>query len=272
MKKAIGFNLGLRGDLIMSTVAARAFKESPDFKDWKLVLGVAPQFADLLPLFYQHPHFDNFHVYTEYAKWPGPADHEYLARANYDFVFHGMPQHRDEWWKFRHQYAEAAHMQGLRPPADLQPLLTRWFSVRADRESVAIAPFGGNGEPNDKMLSVAQAQGIVNFLIAEGFNVFHLGAPGEPDLFGAPRLNATYFESVRAMLGTRLLIHCDTGMGHVAGAYNHPSFGIYGHRYFGPELVHRIQPRHANFHHITGPSVSEMSIDSIISALRIALG
>lgn len=269
MNRAIGFNLGLRGDLIMSTVAARSFKEQ--YPGWHLTLGVGPQFKDLLPLFHDHPYFDAVHTYTSYENWPQPADLEYLTAAKFDMTFHGKPQHRDEWFKFRHQYAEAAYMVGLSVPADTTPKMKRWFSLDWQLEdTVAFAPFGGNGGVNDKMLSVEQAKAIVGFVESLGYEVLHLGAPDEPDI-GGFRRDTCYFDSVRNMLSCHALIHCDTGMGHVAGAYNQRSLGIYGHRYYGSEFLKNIQPLHSNFLSVDHPTVADIELDKVFNAIKLLL-
>lgn len=271
MKRAIGFHLGLRGDLVMSTVAARSFKEQ--HPGAHLTLGVGPQFYDLLPLFYDHENYDATHVYSTYDEWPGPKDIEYLTAAHYDIVFHGKPEHRDQkWWLHRHQYAETAHMCGLPIPKDIQPRLYRWFALPTGFEKcVAFAPFGGNGGVNDKMLSMAQAQAIVDHLIDRGYSVLHLGAPMESRPEGVRWLETDYFASVRNMLSCCLLIHCDTGMGHVAGAYNQKSLGIYAYRYFGQQWAHQIRPIHSNFHFVEAPTIPEISLDNLFQTIDNAL-
>ena len=254
----------------MSTVAARSFKEQ--HPDHHLTLGVGPQFKDMLPLFHDHPYFDAVHAYSTYDGWPGPKDTEYLKAMKFDLMFDGTAQHRDnEWWKERHQYAEACHMMGLPVPADINPILTRWFGREPaqNRKMVAFAPFGGNGNLNDKMLSVVQAQTIVDWLVDKGYMVLHLGAANEPQLEGAQWLNTCYFDSVRNMLSCRALIHCDTGLGHVAGAYNHLSLGLYGCRYFGKEWAHQIMPRHRNFVSVTADVVSNLDLDKVCETLTL---
>lgn len=262
--------IGLRGDLCMSSVCARSFKEQ--YPDSYLTLGVGPQFKDLLPLFHDHPYFDATHVYSTYDGWPGPRDLDYLNSARYDIVFHGMPQHtEDRWYLKRHQYAETAAMVGLPIPRDIRPVLTRWFATESRPDTVAFAPFGGNGGVNDKMLTVAQAQGVVDWLRRTGLKVIHLGAPGEPELEGAPRPNVSYFEAVRIMLGCYALVHCDTGMGHIAGAYGQRSLGVYGTHYHGESGVRQIQPLHDAFRAVTGRVVAEIPVEAITEGLRMFL-
>lgn len=271
MTRAIGFHAGLRGDLIMGTVCARSFKEQ--HPDSHLTLAVGPQFKDLLPLFHDSQ-YDSTHVWSTYEGCPGSRDVEYLRAACYDIVFHPMPQHRDQqWWTLRHQYAETCHMVGLPIPSDICPKLTRWFSPAGGFHNrvVAFAPFGGNGGVNDKQLSVAQAQAIVDWLTDHDWTVLHLGAPTEPQLDGAKWMPGSYFDSVRNMLSCRALIHCDTGMGHVAGAYNHPSLGLYAYRYFGREWAHQIRPIHSNHVAVEASTMAEIELDTITKALTLLL-
>jgi ADP-heptose:LPS heptosyltransferase len=271
MIRAVGFQQGLRGDLVMSTVAARSFKQQ--YPDSHLTLGLNRQFKDLAPLFHDHLYYDAVHCYSAYDNWPGEEDMLYLQAAKYDIVFNPMPQHPDQWYTLRHQYAEAANMVGLPIPSDITPVLTRWFSPQDNwpDQVIAFAPFGGNGGANDKMLSVKQAQFIVDYLIGAGWSVLHLGAPNEPMLNGAKYLKTCYFDSVRNMLSCRALIHCDTGLGHVAGAYNHPSLGIYGYRYFGKEFIKNIQPLHSGFRRVEEPTIKDHTNEKLAESLKTFL-
>ncbi len=256
----------------MSTVAARSFKER--FPDSHLTLGINQRFKDLAPLFHDHPYYDAVHLYETYDGWPGERDRAYLEKARYDYVFSAMPQHRDQkWWTLRHQYAETVHMTGLDVPTDICPRLTRWFSpANIQFPTVAFAPFGGNAQVNDKMLSIAQAQCIVDHIVSLGYMVLHLGAPGEPRLKGAQLLPVSYFDSVRNMLSCKALIHCDTGMGHVAGAYNHLSLGLYGYRYFGKEFAHQIMPIHPNFRSVVAETIEKLDLEEIFDRIGVILG
>ena len=250
----------------MTTVAARAFKEQ--YPDWKLTMAVGPQFADMLPLFYQHSYYDNYHVWETYEGWPSAPDVEYLRREKYDVAFHAFPPHPDEWWRHRHQYAEAAHMVGLHIPKDIQPVLTKWFHVARSVGTVAFAPFAGwYNQSNDKKLSIDHAQDIVNMLLKRGKKVLQIGGADEPKLAGVDQYKTSYFQSVKDVLGCDLLIHTDTGIGHVIGAYQHPAIGLYGYRYYGKEKVRNIQPISENTVCISEETVGQISVDSVAQAL-----
>lgn len=264
--------LGMRGDLCMATVAARSFKEQHPGSH--LTLGIGPQYADMLPLFAHHPYIDDLHVYHSYDNWPDATDMAYLKGAAYDVVFNGMPPHRDEWWRHRHQYAETCHMVGLPIPSDIKPILTKWFDVpKFVKPTIAFAPFAGYYAPNnDKRLSVEQAQYIVDRL-NDGcqVHVLQLGGSDEPRLKGTLQPDLDYFSSVRHMLACRLLLHTDTGMGHIAGAYNHPSVGIYASYRYDTNLITHIQPLHSRFRAVVANTMPEIDLDKVVQACQDVL-
>jgi ADP-heptose:LPS heptosyltransferase len=267
--RAIGFQLGQRGDLIISTATARAFKEQ--FPGSHLTLGIGPQFADMVDLFRNHPYYDDVHVYNSYDNWPDAVDRQYLVEAGYDTVFHGMPRIRHDWFMNGHQTVEVAKVYGL-VVKDSSLVLTKWFKVQRLPKHVAFAPFAGYYSPNnDKRFSVEAAQAIVDDLIARGYKVVQLGGANEPRLQGAFFAESSYFESVRIMLGCDLLIHTDTGMGWVASAYKHPQLGLYGHRYYGADYVKNIQPINPNGHYLDANTVADISLDSIFQLCHTLL-
>lgn len=269
--RAIGFNLGLRGDIVISSVVARSFKEQ--YPDSALTLGLGPEFADMMPLFAHHPYYDDCHVYSIYDGWPSEKDREYLLRAKYDLVFNGFPPHRDTWYQNRHQYANAVHICGLPIPSNINPILTKWFDVRDDlKDVVAFAPFAGFYNPlNDKMLPPDVAQAIVWKISKRGFRVLQLGGRNEPELSGAMRFDTDYFGSVKNMLACRALVHADTGMGHVAGAYNHPSLGLFAYRYYGKKYAKNIRPIHTNFLSVEADRIGEISLDEVSQSIDTLL-
>jgi ADP-heptose:LPS heptosyltransferase len=268
MLRAIGWNLGLRGDIIMNTVAARSFKEQ--YPEFKLTLGVGPQFADMEPLFRDHPFFDAFHVYNSYDNWPDNIDFEYLNKEKYDIVFHGKPAHVDEWYKFRHQYAEAAKMNSLPIPSNLNPILTKWFPIEKLEKTIAFAPFAGyiHNKNNDKMLSQYKTEIIVKFIKQLGYKVLFLGGSNEPEIPGVIRLNSSYFESVKLMLGCQFLIHTDTGIAHAAGAYDFPRLGLYGYRYYGKDNVKNIIPLNTNSINLHASNVNDIDDELIFQKIE----
>jgi len=249
----------------MSTVAARAFKEQ--HPNTSLTLGLGPEFADMAPLFARHPYYDDIHVYNSYQGWPNEMDRDYLHRSRYDIVFNGFPPHREQdWWRYRHQNAEAAYMVGLPIPADISTVLTKWFSVRDDfKDAVALAAFAGFYNPgNDKRLDIETAQSIADYILSQGFRVLQLGGADEPVLRGTICLPTNYFDSVRNMLACRALIHTDTGMGHVAGAYKQRALGLYSSAYYGDQYLPAIQPINPNAIYLSALRVNDIPLKSCI--------
>lgn len=269
--RALGFNAGKRGDLAISTVTARAFKES--HPDWHLTLGLGPQYADVAPLFYQHPFFDNIHVWTSYDEWPSPADTAYLARAKYDHVFNPMPKVADGWWLAHHQTEALAVAHGLRPSRDRQCVLTRWFEPIKHDRAVAIAPFGDytGATLTHKALPVALAQAITAYLCGAGWTVLQLGGPDEPALEGAVQVKTTYFDSVRTLLGCKALIMGDSGLSWMASAYSHPVLGLYSTSGYGVGRVAAIQPINPKAVYLSESTMDGFTLERVRPAIDALL-
>ncbi len=261
--KAIGLTQGLRGDLVISTVAARAFKER--FPDSKLVLGMHKDFADMAPLFFQHESFDNIHFYDGYDNWPSEIDKEYLGKAKYDIVFNAMAPHLDnEWWRQRHQTEENCHMHYLPIPKNIQCALNPWFSVPDNKKFVAFSPIGGfYNYPNAKSLSLERAQEIVDFILDAGLQVWQIGHKDEPRLEGVTKKDLSYFDSVKNLLGCKAFITVDTGLCWLSSAYSFPTLGLYSNSYYSPQYIKNIQPIQPNAQYLDAPNVNNIDIELI---------
>ena len=273
MKKAIGFNLGQRGDLIVTTVCAKAFKSV--YPDYHLVLGVGPQYQDMLPLFYQHPYFDNFHVYEAYDKWPNQEDIKYLNEVKYDMVFDGMPQHRiHNWWEFYHLCQETCDMHGLPIPKDYECILTKWFNPNSDfKNYIAFAPFAAfyNKETNLKKISIEKAQKLVDSITKLGYNILHVGGHDEPILNNTIKFKTSYFESVKNLLGCKAFLHTDTGLAWVASAYQFNCLGLYSYSYYGEKFAKQLYPVNKNAIYLQDYSAENINNELIIDKLKTLL-
>lgn len=267
--RAIGFHQGQRGDIIISTVAARAFKEQ--YPDARLTLGINRQYEDMLPLFGKHKYFDDYHVYQAYSEWPGGEDNLFLAKNQFDIVYHAMPQRSNEadWWKTEHQAANACSIYGLTPPKNLQCNLAKWFDVPSYSSYIGFQPFGGWQDwPNKKSFSLARAQETVNLIISLGFKVLQFGGSEEPSLEGAERFNGTYFESMKAMVGCRALVSVDTGRIWAASAYSVPTLGLYANGYYGHQYISSIQPVNPNAIYLDEETVDQIPLEMIVARIK----
>jgi ADP-heptose:LPS heptosyltransferase len=265
MKAAIGFNLGQRGDLVINTVASRSFKQM--FPKTLLVLGIGPQYADMIPLFKNHPYFDAIHVYNSYDNWCDLTDQQYLSRTHYDLVFNGMPRHTsDKWFEQYHQCEEVCAMHNLEIPEDYSCELVKWFDNddRIDtKKTIAFAPFAGfYNKGNDKKLSIEKAQQIVDICCDLDYDVLQLGGSDEPRLNHVLTIYSDYFGSVKSMLSCKSLIHTDTGLGWVASAYKFPCLGLYSNAYYG-DKIKNIQPINPNAVYLDSDNVNNISLDII---------
>ncbi len=262
--RAIGFAQFQRGDLAIMTVAARAFKEQ--FPDSHLTLGINKQGGDMIDLFRFHKYYEDIHVYSGYDNWPDEIDKEYLYNAKFDRIYSAMPKRDNEsnWWMTEHQCLNACSVYGLKAPSSLQCSLTQWFDTPDYKKFIAFAPFGAwPNYPNNKSLSITRAQEIVNFILAQGFELLQLGHPDEPKLEGTVKKSLTYFENIRSMLGTRCLVTIDSGVNWVGSSYSFPTLGLYSNAYYSPKYICNIQPYNPNAIYLDAPNVNDVDIELI---------
>lgn len=268
-KRAIGFNVGQRGDIVLSTVAARAFKEQ--YPGWNLTLGIHQQYEDMLPLFGDNPYFDDYHLYESYADWPSFADQNFLSRERFDIVYHGMPKRANEsdWWKSESQPANVCGLYGLTVPANLQCALTKWFDVPDNSGYIAFQPIGGFQDwPNKKSFSVERANQVVAAIKALGYKVLQIGGPGEPALEGAERRDLSYFESVKNILGCRAFVGVDSGLTWVTSAYSFPTVACYANGYYGRQFIKSIQPVNPAASYLDAELTNDIPIEDIVAAIK----
>lgn len=265
-KKAIGFNLGQRGDLIMNTVALKAYKAV--CPDSHFTFAIGPQYADMIPLFQGQPDIDEIHVFSSYDGWPNTIDTEYLQKNKFNHIFNGMPNHTSfDWWRKYHQCQELLLMHGLPDIKDYKCSLIKWFSTPRYTKTVAFAPFAGYyNKDNNKKLSVKKAQEIVFFLISLGYDVLQLGGKDEPALEQAIKHDVNYFESVKNMLGCDFLLATDTGLRWVASAYDFPTIGLDSDEIYN-DKISSIQPINKNSIYISSKNCNDITIDSLKNAI-----
>ncbi len=269
--RAIGFQAGLRGDAVISTVAARAFKQV--YPDAHLTFALHQQFIDILPLFYQHPYFDNFHLWQEYDLWPGQADKEYLTRTKYDIVFNAMPKRHNEssWWLTENQCENVCSVYNLPIPSNTQPILNPWFAIDERKDYVAFNYVGSWPKyPNEKSFNLDKAQRIVNMVRKMGYKVLQLGASGEPALENTDKLILSLFETVKTMLGCRALIGIDSFLTWAASAYSFPCVSSYSSRYYG-EHIASIQPKNQNARYLSAFNLNDIDDGQLEETIRMVL-
>lgn len=265
---------GLRGDLAINLPAIEHLRRIYESK-LLIDMPIHRQFADMLPLFANHPALNACVVTDDYEHFPSDKDRAMLAARGYEQVFNPMQPHReDDFWRRRHQTSAVLHDYfGVELPESEQQInLVKWFDVEPQPNCIAFAPFAGNYNPdNTKALSFGRAQEIVDLLYSMGYTIIQLGGPNEPSLERTWNAKVGYFEAVRLMLGCRALIHADTGLGWVCSGYKHPQLGLYSHAYYGKEHVKNIQPRNSNALYLAEENVNEITLDEVTKSLTILL-
>ena len=114
------------------------------------------------------------------------------------------------------------------------------------------------------------AQKIVDMILARNLGVLQIGGRNEPRLKGALKLGTDYFESVRNVLGCKMMIMGDSGLNWLLSGYDFPVLGLYSQRHFG-EFIHNIQPINPNGLYLDAKTVSEISLDKISNSIDTLL-
>ena len=268
-KRFAGLNCQQRGDLIMNTVAARAIKEK--YPDSHFTLGIAKPLADMLPLFLHNKYIDDIHIWDSYDGL-NAFDEEYLEFMNFDLVFNPMPSHKQQdWWiNVKNQTEEVCLMHNLNPPEDLSCYLNKWFEVSDKFNNyVAIYPFAGiyRGLNNEKCLSISRSQDIVDLILDYGYKVLQCGASEEPRLKNVLKLNSSYFESYKNILGCKFAIGGDTGLTWGLSAYQFPVLGLYSNQYYNNKIS-VIQPINKNAIYLDDKNVNDISLEKIEEGIK----
>lgn len=268
-QKFLGFNGQQYGDLVMNTVAARSLKEL--YPKSELTLVVNKDYADIVPIFYNHPYIDKFYVTHRNKDGFDEEDIKWVKQQKFDHVFNPMQDHSHEspWYRVRHQAQELCHMHGLPIPKNIQCELIRWFEVPDNKKYVAFSPFPAfyAGIKNDKAYSIEKAQKIVDFIRSLGLEVLQIGHPDEPQLKNVLKPRLSYFDCVKYILASKFWIGGDTGMCWLLSAYQFPVLACYSNRYYTKEFVKNIQPINANSIYLDAPSLNDIDDEMIFTAI-----
>lgn len=228
-KVYFGIN-GQFGDIIIQEPSLRCFiNNNPDTK---IVLGCNSRYQEALELYRNyHPNIVGFKIWDGYNNWPEKNDKKFIKEQDFDLIFNAQPKHTSQnWAKYVHQTVESGLMQGV-VVSDTQIRLNKPPGIVKHEKTVAISLFPDWPNYSVKSLSIEDVTNIVQVVNRLGYKVVHLNGPNEPDIPNATKINGTYLDSVKNLLGTDLLITCDTGMSWVSSAYQHPTIGLYAWGY-----------------------------------------
>ena len=290
-KNAIGFNPGLRGDIIINTVAAKQFKKA--HPDWNLFMGIHNRFKDMIPLFSKHPYIDYIFEWEGYdAKWPTANDIKTIQQIQPSIIFNPFAaHHEDRWFEKYHQSQEVCNVYGLEIPwasVDCQCVLNENFlrkNCRAEgaEDIIVFAPCGAAyaGYPNHKSYTPEQCAAIIDFVKNHlGYTIIQIGGPGDPYFEGAATLTnktdgsdyGSYTEAVSLMLGAKGLITVDTGICWLASALNVPTVACYANAYYGEKYVSSIQPFNPNSLYLDAPTIKDIEMGRLLNTIELLFG
>ena len=269
--KTIRFNQGQAGDLCINTVAAKAYKLI--CPNDTLLMSVNKQYVDLLPLFYNHPYIDGFHIWDGYNSM-SKKDDKWLRDNPFIDINNPMPAHStNDWWKYHHQAKECCIMNNntfQQLEGDYSCYLEKWFDIQLFKtRNVSFAPFAGwYNKNNDKKLTVEKAQSLATDIHNMGFSVLQIGGKDEPKLNNTWKPETSYFDSMRNILASELLITTDTWASWYASAYKHPTIGLYSNAYYGSDYIKNIQPINLNAKYLDMYNVNDIPNELIIDRIR----
>lgn len=264
---------GRFGDLFINLPAIKAL--SLTYEGCLIDMPVHKDYAEAIPLLMNLPYLNGIFITNEYEKFPNQRDVDNLRGRDYDEIFNPMQRaFSDDWWKTYHQTQRVGLDYRFNSTAmsniSKKIELNKWFDVPNKENFVALAPFPAwyEGANNPKALTVERAQEIVNFILSKGYQVLQVGHPDEPKIEGTIRLQTSYFESVKNVLGCKMMIMGDSGLNWVLSGYNFPVLGLYGHRYYGGENVKNIQPVNPNGIYLDASHVNEIPMEKILGVLE----
>lgn len=268
MIKAAGFLLGQFGDLVIQTVVCRAFKQK--YPDSYLTFTIGDRYKDILPLFFNHPDIDDFHIYEGYDNWPSPNDIEYLKYKKFDLVFDGKASPtRHDWYNHYHYAQEHCLEHGLTPPDDLSYYLKRWFSLYDNYNNIiTLSLFPSKGTQLDKGMLIEQAEILCLDLKKNGYQPIQLGGRFEIKLENAENPDFSFLEATRTMLSSKLHITADTAFSSIAAAYNHPTIGFYGLNYSNMVDCFSHLPPNKNALYIKNRPPNSIKAEEIINLIK----
>lgn len=230
MIKACGFLAGQFGDLVIQTVACRAFKEQ--YPDSHLTFAIARKYSAILPLFLHNKYIDDIHIFDGYDDWPNAVDKEYLDFKKFDIVFNAMAPHtRQDWYNYFHYAAEACLRQGLKPPQDLSYYLEPWFEPYKEDNIVTLSLFPSKGTQLDKTMPMDECEKLCIALKSKGLKPIQLGGKFEVKLANAESPDFSFLEAAKMLRCSKAHITADTAFSSIAAGYQHPCVGFYGLNY-----------------------------------------
>lgn len=261
---AIGFNQGQFGDLCMNLIACKAHKTK--YESSKLTFGINKKYKSIYPIFLKNKLIDDIHIWDGYDDWPTQNDIDFLNQKKFDIIYNPMQRLSEHWQQTHHQTEEICIVHGLIPPKDLQIDLNKYFKTYDYKRYVSICVSGAT-DSNKKNLPENKIDQVCDLIVKYGY---------EPLFFQTKHknyrsINLDFFEAIKIMLSTKMLISIDSAMIWIASGYKFPTIGLYNQNYYsnrGAFTSKNWQPINPNSQYIESESMDATSIFEIEECLK----
>lgn len=264
--KAAGWMFGEFGDIILTSTLCRTFKElNPNSE---LILCAHKKYSNVLPLFYNNPFVDGFHLWQGINgdDWLCEKDLEYVYKEKFDLVYTAKPQHKDNLWyqKGIHQIDEIHDMYNFAPPANKQCYLEKWFDLLPGQNNVITASvFASGNHPNQLARTFSPAKLRELFLVIEsyGYKIVRLDTREEPELEDYwPASKLSLIDAAKILASSKLHLTCDTSWSWIADSYSHNTIGWTRSESYVP-----VNP---NGHYFVADNINDIPIEKIIELIK----
>ena len=263
--KICGFNAGLFGDLILNTTLCKTVKEL--YPDSQLTFCWHRDYANILPLFYNHPNIDNFHILEgkNMDDYPCQKDLDFYRKENFDIIYTPLPQHLDNfWYRHTHMADEIHNFYNLPHPTNKQAFLNKWFNLLDGYDKVVTASvFASGNHPNQlaRTFSLNKIIEIFDNIEKLGYRIIRLDTRFEAQLEEKyPASKLSILDATKTMLSSKLHITCDTSFAHIASAYSHNTVSWTQY-----EAYNYINP---NGYCFVSGEINNISIEEVIEKIK----
>lgn len=263
--KAIGFNQGQYGDLVINLIACKAFKEK--FPGSRLVFGINQKYESIKEIFLYNKLIDDIHVWESYNDWPSINDKKFINENEFNYVFNPMPLHsREDWYLYFHQTQEVCLMHGLEPPQILQAELNQYFNTERHNGYVAVNLFAETLADSPKIPNLDKAKDYCILLKKLGYKPVQIGLHSDPQIC-EDRFIGTFFDTIKFSLGCDFVFTVDSAISWIMSGYKHRVLGIYNYKYYrGATTSKTWQPINPNALYIESDNIN---IDNEIIASQV---
>jgi hypothetical protein len=265
MVKALGFNQGQIGDLVMQVVLCKQFKRN--HPNSHITFSVNKKYENCKDLFKKNKHIDEIKIWDGYDDFPKETDIDFLKKKskNYDYIFDPMSCHKDnQWYTKTHHIQAFSNNHGLGKIKDLKIDLEQWFDLNPKyKDCVCITAFSSAEGVRDIPKDFANK--IIEHIHSLGFKTIQLG------LKTHQRLNTTYgpiggtvMEDVIVALSCKMLLTTDTGMNWIMSGYNQNVLGLYSNcSYPIPAPLYNRTPINPNGLYLEADRVENINLQMI---------